>query len=165
MSSSRDTVFQVLSAPTVIDAGALPGVVMLPSTVLSVGVLAVVAGRGDDDQAAGDGVLRREAERIERARLLDLRMAERQIDDADRILRAVGDDPLDAGNDVAGVAEPCRCCKHAHVDEMRAGRDAALIERRRTRVSEPAMMPAMCVPWPNPSVVVVSPGSEIDRRP
>ena len=39
-------------------------------------------------------------------------------------------DPVDAGDHVAGVADAV-AAEHADVDEVRAGRDAALVERRR----------------------------------
>ena len=56
-------------------------------------------------------------------------MAERQIDDADVVARAVGDDPFDAGDDVAREAAAVGA-EHPDVDELRAGRDAAGILRR-----------------------------------
>ena len=56
-------------------------------------------------------------------------MAERQIDDADVVARAVGDDPFDAVDDVAREAAAVGA-EHPDVDEVRAGRDAAGILRR-----------------------------------
>ncbi len=56
-------------------------------------------------------------------------MAERQVDDADVVERPVGDDPFDAGDDVAREAAAVRA-EHPDVDESRAGGDAARIVRR-----------------------------------
>jgi len=47
-------------------------------------------------------------------------MAERQVDDADVVARAVGDDPFDAGDDIARVAAAVGA-EHPDVDEIRAG--------------------------------------------
>ena len=58
-------------------------------------------------------------------------MAERQIDDPDVVERPVGDDPFDAGDDVARVAAAVGA-EHPDVDEVRARRDAAGIPGRDT---------------------------------
>ena len=89
------------------------------------------------------------AERIGGGRFHD-RVAERQVDDADVVAARLRDHPVDAGDDVARVADAVRA-EDADVDQLHAGRDAARIERwsRRSRGSaDPAMMPATCVPWP-----------------
>src|SRR6478672_1671966 len=56
-------------------------------------------------------------------------MPERNVDDADVVFRLVRDRPFDAGNRVAGEASAVSA-ENADVDEIRAGRDAASVERR-----------------------------------
>ena len=88
------------------------------------------------------------------------RVAERQVDDADVVARAVGDHPVDAGDDVARVAGAIRA-EHAHVDQLHAGRDAAGIQAGRRVCSCPAMIPATCVPWPYASASDGSPVTKL----
>ncbi len=85
--------------------------------------------RGDDHDNSGlHRLVDRFAQRVGGARFRH-GMAERQVDDADVVARAVGDDPFDAVDDVARVAGAVGA-EHPDVDEVRAGRDAAGILRR-----------------------------------
>src|SRR5436309_383114 len=58
-------------------------------------------------------------------------MTERQVDDANVVARAIADRPLHAGDDVARQPGPVRT-EHAHVHNLRAWRDAAGVETRRS---------------------------------
>ena len=127
------TVFQVLSAPTVIDAGRVTRGRDAAEHGAALGVLAVVAGGRDDDQARWRRRLPRRgtADRTKHGSTIGW-PSERFID-PNRILGAVRDHPLNAGDDVAGIADAL-AVEHADVDQMRAGRDAVLVERRRAVV-------------------------------
>ena len=86
-----------------------------------------VVSRGrDNDDAGGVRAADRLAQRIGRAGFGD-RVAERQVDDADVVVGAVSDRPVDAGDHVAREAAAI-AAEHANVDQLRAGCDAAGVE-------------------------------------
>ena len=131
MSSERLAVAQVLSEPTVMANGEFPGDVMPPRIGEPSALDAVVARGRDDDDAGARRALDRLAQRVGGGRL-GHRVAERQVDDADVVAAAVGDRPVDAGDDVARQADAVRP-EHPDVDQLGAGRDAAGVEVRHVR--------------------------------
>ena len=85
-------------------------------------LLPQVAGGGDDDDAGVDRALGREGQRIGFIRLGDA-CAHRQVDDADVVRHAVGDGPLEGGDDVADDAAAV-LIEHLQADQVRRRRDA-----------------------------------------
>ena len=86
---------------------------------------ATVAGRHHRDEARPDQALHRQAERVGDARPGHA-VAQREVDDADAVLRPVGDHPVDAGEHAAGRARALTV-EHADVDQVRPGGRTALV--------------------------------------
>ena len=86
--------------------------------------LAEVARRGDDHDAGIDRTLGGECQRIGLVRLGDAR-AHREVDDADVVRHAVGDRPLEGGDDVADDAGAV-LIEHLQADDVRRRRHAGM---------------------------------------
>ncbi len=85
-------------------------------------LLPQVAGGGDDDDAGVDRALGREGQRIGFIGFGDA-CAHRQVDDADVVRHAVGDGPLEGGDDVADDAAAV-LIEDFQADQVRRRRDA-----------------------------------------
>ena len=90
-------------------------------------VAADVAGRDHDDDAGAHGRLDRLHQRVGGRRLVD-RVAERQVDDVDRLRDAVVDGPLDRADHVAGGALAV-LVQHAQADQLDVLGDARHLRR------------------------------------
>ena len=100
--------------------------------MLAVGRLAGVAGRGDHDDAERGRFRDFFTQGVGRGRL-GHRMAEREIDHADVVTRAIVDGPFHPGDHVARESRAVGT-EHAHVDDLSARGDAACVQARVLRV-------------------------------
>ena len=112
MSSETSAVRWSLIAPTVITLRELQGLLIVHVTVAP-----VVAGRADDHDAGVPKGIHGLDQRVHRRGLVD-RMAEREVDDADPVLRLVVQDPLQAGQHV-GAEAAAGAVEDADGDEAR----------------------------------------------
>ena len=115
VSSDRSTVPHVFSAPTVIAYGEFAGDEIPPRMTRPSGAVPGVACGDDHDNPGLHRLVDRFAQRVGGAGFHH-GMAERQVDDADVVERAVGDDPFDACDDVAREAAAVGV-EHSDVDE------------------------------------------------
>ena len=121
----------MLIAPTVSADGVLPGEMMPPTTGRPSAVLPMLPAAATTTSPRRDRALHRLAQRIV-AVGFEHRVPERQVDDADPVLRLVRDHPVDGVDHVARVARAVRA-EHAQADDVRPGRDAGVPARRRGR--------------------------------
>ena len=125
VSSARFGVPFVLDAPTVRTHGALPGRDDRAVLRLTGGVLALVAGSGDDHHSGVDDALGRERQRVGPVRLAH-RRADRHVHDADVVLSVMREHPVERRDDVADRALAVGV-ENLEGDDARVGRDAGLL--------------------------------------
>ena len=128
----------VSAAPTVMTYGSSAGLEIVPAAG------PWLPADDDDDEAGLPGALDRAVERVDAVAAGGVG-SPREVDDADVVPGAVGDDPLQAGDDGRDVG---RAVPAGDLDRDEPRLRGGALERPELVLPSPAMTPAMCVPWP-----------------